>query len=268
MILIYCIIGIAFYYLQDKVLFHPVAVDRQVKYDFGQPYTEVNIPYNKETNLNLIEFRVTGNDSLNAAGPPDTSARGVVLYFHGNRENVSRYARYAVDFTHKGYEVWMLDYPGFGKSTGKFKEEDLYKYALVMYKLARSRWRPDQIVLYGKSLGTGVATQLASVRDCRRLILECPYFSMTSLVRHYLPVWPVGSMLHYRFPTNEYLPAVTAPITVFHGTSDGVVPYNNASRLKPLLKPGDEFVTIEGGGHNDLHDHSEFVKRLGEIITP
>jgi pimeloyl-ACP methyl ester carboxylesterase len=258
LLLLYGIIGIAFYYLQDKLLFHPVPVDRQVKYDLGQPYTEVNLPYNKETNLNIIQFSNLLDDTV--------AAKGVVLYFHGNKENVSHYAAYAADFTRHGYEVWMLDYPGFGKSTGKFTEENLYKYALILYKLARSKWPPDHIILYGKSLGTGVAAQLASVRDCRRLILECPYYSMTSLVRHYLFLYPVSSMLHYRFPTYEYLPAVTAPITIFHGTDDGVVSYGNASRLKTLLKPGDEFITIEGGGHNDLHNYPEFRRRLDGIM--
>jgi pimeloyl-ACP methyl ester carboxylesterase len=256
LILIYCIIGIAFYYGQEYILFHPVTVTRQVKYDLPGAFTEVNIPYNKETNLNVVQFKVAA---------PDT-AKGVVLYFHGNKENVRRYAPYAADFTRKGYEVWMLDYPGFGKSTGKFNEDNLYKYALIVYKMARSRWSPNQIVIYGKSLGTGVAAQLADVRDCRRLILECPYYSMTSLVRHYLPLYPVGSMLHYKFPTYQYLPEVTAPITIFHGTGDWVVPYSNASRLKPLLKAGDEFITIDGGGHNDLHDYPMFREKLGEVM--
>ena len=256
LILLYSIIGIAVYYLQDKLLFHPEPVDRKTTYHFTQPYSEVNLPYDKETNLNIIQFRPAGADT----------PKGVVLYFHGNRQNVSRYAPYAADFTSKGYEVWMLDYPGFGKSTGKLNEKALYAYALVVYKLARSRWSPGQIILYGKSLGTGIAAQLASIRDCRRLILECPYYSLTSMARRYLFLYPVSSMLHYRFPTNEYIPAVAAPITIFHGTGDGVVFYSNASRLKPLLKPGDEFITIEGAGHNDLHAHPAFRNRLGEII--
>src|SRR3569833_179874 len=165
------IIGIAIYYLQDKLLFHPVAVDKQIAWHFDHPFTELNILYNRATNLNIIQFKHTTPDS----------AKGVVLYFHGNKQNIARYAPYASDFTSKGYEVWMLDYPGFGKSTGKFSEENLYKYALVLYKLARSRWASDHIIIYGKSLGTAVAAQLASIRDCRRLILECPYYSMTSL---------------------------------------------------------------------------------------
>jgi pimeloyl-ACP methyl ester carboxylesterase len=254
-LLLYCLAGIAFYYGQDWLLFHPQAVDPGVKYDFGQPYAEVNLPYDKETNLNIIEFKT-----------PDTP-KGVVLYFHGNKRNISWYARYATDFTSKGYEVWMLDYPGFGKSKGPLSEQKLYDYALQFYKLARSRWRPSRIILYGKSLGTGIAAQLASVRDCRRLILECPYFSLESVARHYFPIYPLGSMLHYHFPTNAWLPAVTAPITIFHGSDDWLIPYSNAARLKPLLKTGDEFITIEGGSHNDLHEFLPFRQGLEKLLA-
>jgi alpha-beta hydrolase superfamily lysophospholipase len=255
-ILIYSIIGIAFYYLQDKVLFRPVPVEKNVKYDLGQPYAEVNLPYNKETNLNIIQFPSAGTDS----------AKGVVLYFHGNKDNVTHYASHAAEFTHQGYEIWMLDYPKFGKSTGKLTEQDLYAYALVVYRLARSRWTPNQIILYGKSLGTCIAAQLAAVRDCRRLILECPYYSITSMARRYFFLYPLGSLLHYKFPTYEYLPQVTAPITIFHGTDDGVVPYSNAARLKPLLRSGDEFITIDGGSHNNLQDYPMFREKLDSLL--
>lgn len=270
LLLLYCLIGIALYYGQDWLLFHPQAVDRNVTYDFGRPYKEVNLPYDKETNLNIIEFQATDHQDFRASGDwpkaADTLAKGVVLYFHGNKRNIGWYAKYATDFTSKGYEVWMLDYPGFGKSTGVLSEQRLYEYALQFYKLARSRWQPSHIILYGKSLGTGIAAQLASVRDCRRLFLECPYFSMESLARHYFPLYPWGSMLHYHFPTNTRLPDITAPITIFHGSNDGLIPYSNAERLKPLLKTGDEFITIEGGGHNDLHDFPSFRQALGDRL--
>lgn len=260
LILLYCVIGIAWYYGQEKLLFRPLAVDRKVIYTFSEPFAELNIPYDATTNLNVIQFHATDR-------PADSLAKGVVLYFHGNRDGISRYAPAAIDFTAKGYEVWMLDYPGFGKSTGVLSERKLYEYALIFYKLARSRWSPRQIVLYGKSLGTGIAAQLASVRDCRRLILETPAYSLTSVARRYLFVYPVGAMLHYHFPTNEYLPAVTAPITIFQGDEDRTVPYSNASRLKPLLKKGDEFVTVPGAGHNDLRDQTLFREKLDSVLS-
>ncbi|MHA4812435.1 alpha/beta hydrolase [Flavitalea flava] len=275
--LIYGIVGIAFYYGQDKLLLHPEVVKKETKYDFGQqPYTELNIPYDKETNLNIIQFKTAEaanedtfpgknkiyHDSISRPGSP----KGVVLYFHGNKKNITWYARHVPDFTRSGYEVWMLDYPGFGKSTGKLNEQKLYDYSLVLYKLARSRYTPTQIVIYGKSFGTGVAAQLASVRDCRRLILECAYYSMESVYRHYLPVYPIGKMAHYHLPTNERLPSVTAPVTIFHGTKDGLIPFSNAERLKPLLKTGDEFIPIEGGSHNDLGNFPLFHQKLDSLL--
>jgi len=259
-LLLYGAIGLALYFGQNALLFHPVAVAPSFHYDFGQPYTEVILPYDKETRLDIIQFTVPGHE------PADTP-RGVVLYFHGKHENVTRYAPYAAAFTHKGYEVWMLDYPGYGKSTGVFNEQRLYDYALQVYKLARSRWQPSQIIIYGKSLGTGIAAQLADIRDCRRLILESPYFSLESVAWHYLPIYPWGRLLHYHFPTYEHLPKVTAPITIFQGSSDWVVPYRNAARLKPLLKAGDEFVTVEGGGHGDLSQYPLFRSKLDSVLT-
>ena len=254
-VLAYCIIGIAFYYMQDYILFHPESLSKKTKYQFDNTHDEINIPYNKETTLNIIRFKVN-----------DSAVKGVVLYLHGNRKNISWYSKYANNFTKNGYEVWMLDYPGFGKSTGKFAEQELYDYALQLYKLARTKYKPADIIIYGKSLGTCLASQLASVRDCKYLILETPCYSMTSLVAHYFPVFPVSRMLHYHFPTNEYLTNVTAPIIIFHGTDDGVVPYSNAKRLMPVLKQTDEFVTIDGGSHNDLNNFPIFHQKLDSLL--
>jgi fermentation-respiration switch protein FrsA (DUF1100 family) len=160
----------------------------------------------------------------------------------------------------------MPDYPGYGKSIGEVSEKMFYEEALQVYKLARAKYQPSQIIIYGKSLGTGVAAQLASIRDCKRLILETPYYSGISLVRPYLFMYPLGSLMHFKMPTNTYLPKVTAPVTIFHGTSDGLIPYRNASRLKELLKPGDEFITIEGGTHNDLGNYPLLHAKLDSVL--
>ena len=256
-ILIYCVAGIVLYYLQDYILFHPASMKKNERFDFQDNHREINIPYNRETNINIIQFKCAA----------DSVTRGVVLYFHGNRKNIGWYARYAGNFTSKNYEVWMIDYPGFGKSTGAFTEKRLYEYALQLYKLARTKYQPSQIIIYGKSMGTGIAAQLASIRDCKYLILETPYYSMTSLVSHFFPIYPVSRMIHYHFQTNEYLTQVTAPIVIFQGTNDGVVPYSNAERLKPLLKKDDEFVTIEEGSHNNLNDFKIYHSKLDSLLN-
>ena len=254
LLMLYGLIGIAVYYLQDYILFHPEKMAKNHVYNFPVPHKEINIPYNDSANINIIQFTTV------------SPARGVVLYFHGNRKNIAWYAKYAPNFTKKGYEVWMIDYPGYGKSTGALTEQLLYNYAEQLYKLAHSRFANDSIVLYGKSMGTGIAAWLASRKNCRELILETPYYSITSLSAHYFPIYPVGRMIHYKIPSYAYLQQVIVPVTIFHGTSDGVIPYSNAEKLKPFLKPADKFFTIDGGSHNNLNDFPLFHQKLDSLL--
>ena len=254
-IVCYCLVGTAFYYLQEKLIFHAKALSADSSYHFTQPFTEANIEMDAETHFNIVQFTV-----------PDSVKKGIVLYFHGNRENVNHYAEFAVNFTRNQYEVWMPDYPGFGKSTGTLSEPGLYEVALQVYKLARTQYKPEQIIIYGRSLGTGIAAQLASVRDCKKLILETPYYSFTSLTRILFWMYPVDLLLHFKMRTHEYLPKVTAPVSIFHGTGDGVIPYFNAARLKVVLKPADEFITIDGGSHNDLNGFPLMQKKLDSLL--
>ncbi len=256
-IICYCLIGTALYYLQDNLLFRPKQLAADSTYHFTQSFREANIEMDAATKFNIVQFMPVD----------DTVEKGVVLYFHGNRENINHYAQYAGNFTQNNYEVWMPDYPGYGKSTGKLSEQILYDEALQVYKMARVKYRPDQIIIYGKSLGSGIAAELASVRDCKKLILETPYYSFTSLVRLLCWMYPIDMLLHYKVPTHEYLAKVTAPVTIFHGTSDGVIPYFNAARLKNVLKPADEFITIEGGSHNDLNSFPLMQKKLDSLLS-
>lgn len=253
--IIYVVGGVALYFLQDRILFHPVSLKRSHQYDFKVPHKDLNIPINDKDTLNLVQF-LSG----------DSVKRGVVLYFHGNKKNISWYARFAPYFTKHGYEVLMIDYPGFGKSTGRFDEQTLYDWAMHVYTLARSRYGPDSIIIYGKSMGTGIAAQLASMRSCNRLILETPYYDFPSVVKHYLPVYPVHRMIHFQLPTYEYLPTIVAPISIFQGTSDGVITYRNAKRLQPLLKKTDEFITIEGGKHNNLYEFELTTRKIDSLL--
>ena len=253
--IVYVLGGVALYFLQDYILFHPVTLKRDHNYNFPEKHKEINIPISENSNLNIVQFFST-----------DTTTKGVVLYFHGNKKNISWYAKYSPYFTKYGYEVWLIDYPGFGKSTGKFSEQTLYDWANYMYNFARTRFSADSIIIYGKSMGTGIATHLASIQPCKKLILETPYYDYPSVIKHYLPIYPIDLMIHYKIPTHDYLEKVTVPVTIFQGTDDRLVTYNNAKRLKPFLKAGDEFVTIDGGSHNDLYDFKETIEKLDSLL--
>lgn len=253
--IIYIAGGIALYFLQDAILFHPVTLSRNHQFTFGAPHKDISIPINDEDTLNLVDCSAT-----------DSSKKGIVLYFHGNKRNISWYGKFIPHFTRHGYDVLMIDYPGYGKSTGKLTEKKLYEWAKLAYKLAISRYPAEQIIIYGKSMGTGIAAQLASVRECKRLILETPYYDFPAVIKTYLPIYPVRWMLHYQIPTYEYIQNVSSPITIFHGTSDWTVRYKNSKRLKKFLKPGDELITIEGGSHNNLYTYQETINKLDSIL--
>jgi hypothetical protein len=254
-VIVYCLIGIALYYLQEKFLFHPKKLSSDYKFKFDRPFEEVLIPVNNEDTISMIKFF-----------PADSLRKGVVLYYHGNMENVEHYARFADNFTRHGYEVWMEDYPGFGKSTGERTEKKLYEQALQVQKMAAGKYSSDSIIVYGKSFGTGIAAYVASVTTCRKLILETPYYSIPDLFNSFSFIYPAKAMSNYKIPTHEFLEDVKAPVIIFQGTSDWMVPYRCALKLKSELKPADKFISIPGGSHNDLENFKEFKSALDSLL--
>lgn len=132
--------------------------------------------------------------------------------------------------------------------------------------MARARFGKDSIIIYGKSLGTSIASYLASVKDCKRLMLESPYYSLEALAAHYAPIYPVHWMCKYNFPTYSYFERVDAPITIFHGKKDNLIPYSNSRRLIKIAKPGAELITLDNGGHNDLTSYPLYHQKLDSLL--
>jgi pimeloyl-ACP methyl ester carboxylesterase len=159
----------------------------------------------------------------------------------------------------------MMDYPGFGKSTGKRTEQNIYYDAMLLYKMALRQTTADKIIVYGKSIGTGVATFIAANNSCQQLILETPYYSIDALARHYFPIYPVVPLTKFSFPNNKYLQNVKAPVTIFHGTDDEIIPYKQARQLRAELSKIN-LITIQRGKHNNLLDHDHFTNNLDKLL--
>ena len=166
----------------------------------------------------------------------------------------------------KGYEVWMEDYPGFGKSTGMITEKKLYDQAMQVKKFADAKFQSDSIIIYGKSLGTGIAANVASRTKAKMLILETPYYSIPSLFSSYAFMYPNEQMSNYKLPTNLFLPDVVYPVIIFHGTSDGVIPYRNAIKLLSVLKHTGKFITIEGAAHNNVNTNPRYFTVIDSLL--
>ena len=250
-LLVYLALGAILFLIQDLLLFHPRPLHPNHRFSFAQPFEELNLPVGNR-NLSIVKFR------------PDSVRKGIVLFFHGNRENVEHYSQYPALFTQNHYEIWMIDYPGFGKTTGQRSEERMYQDALLMYEKAARQVSNDSIIIYGKSIGTGVASFLAAERPCRQLILETPYYSIDALARHYFPFYPVP-LTKYHFPIYEYLKKVKAGITIFHGTTDHIVPYKQGRKLAEE-NTGVQLITIESGRHNNLATFPLFRRKLDALL--
>jgi len=238
-------------------MFHPKALPENYTFHFSQPFREFHLPLNPNCNIDLIRFI-----------PADTSSiKGSVIYFHGNLNNVEHYASLTKIFTDNGYDVWMPDYPQYGKSTGPLKEDLFYQMADQVYKLVNSRVSSDSITIYGKSLGTGFAAYVASTEPVKQLILETPYFSVPDIVNSYAPIYPTGYMVNFKVPTYQYLKDTKEPVTIFHGTADHIIFYRRTKKLKKYLKPADRFYTIEGGKHNNLFNYPIYKKVIDSILN-
>lgn len=246
----------ASYFFQKKIMLRPKTLPGNYVFSFDFPFREINISFETKYNLNLIQFF-----------PENAKSKGVVLYFHGNRDNVIRYSKHAPVFTKHQYEVWMIDYPEYGKSTGKFTEENVYRQALILYNMASEKFNEKNIILYGKSLGSGIASWLAAQRYCSHLILETPYFSMKDLFHLYAPKFLASKFIHFKFPNNENIQKVTSPITIFHGTKDRVIPYATTAKLRDYLKPGDEFITLQNASHTNVNEYTQYYEKLNAILS-
>ena len=245
-----------FYNYQQHFYFQPktLALNNDFSFAPGLKYTETKLPFDKETVVDIVKFL-----------PADT-VKGIVLFFHGNRFNVEHYSHYAPYFTKHGYECWMPDYPGFGRSTGEMNIAVLEQLSLQLYKMARVKYRPDQIVIYGKSLGTGIAAYLASERDCKQVVLETPYYSLASVTSNYMFFLPVHLLMKYDIDTYKFFDKITAPITVMHGDKDQLIPLSNAVKLIAHMKKNDGFYVIPGGKHNTLPKYGLYKEVVDSVM--
>jgi uncharacterized protein len=236
--------------LQDKMIFQLTKLNASHKFVFTQPYDEYFIKTPDSVKLNALHFRT------------EKTCKGLIVYFHGNADNLQRWGKYATDFTSLGYDILMVDYRGYGKSTGKPNEKALYEDASLVWQWAKDSFHYDRWVIYGRSLGSAVATHLAKEVKPDILGLETPFANLrfTRLAR----VIPLK--LKYKFSNLNHLQGIECKKFIFHGTRDWVVPLRSAQQLKPLLSDSDQFIIIEKGGHKNLNEFELYRIKLAELL--
>ncbi|NRB83716.1 MAG: alpha/beta fold hydrolase [Winogradskyella sp.] len=253
---IYIGISIALYYLQDYMLFKPEKLPEDFQFDYKNQETK---EYNLETRDGAI---INGLRFF-----PKGGSKGVVLYLKGNSKSIKGWGKFAVDFTRHGYNVLMIDYRGFGKSTGKRSQKAIKRDLQLVYNKIKEHTIEDRIVLYGRSLGSGFAAKLASLNNPKMLILDAPYYSLTRVTARYAPFMPLSLLLKYPLPTYKWLKYVQCPIHIIHGTDDKLIPYKTSVKLSQIKPKLTKLYTVIGGGHKNLNNFESYHKMLDDILN-
>lgn len=255
LLIVYLGLNILVYLLQDYLMFKPekLAKDFEFYYEH-QDIEEYNIETRDGAVINGLRF-MTENP------------KGVVFYLKGNSKSIKGWGKFAVDFTRHGYDVVMVDYRGFGKSTGRRTQKAIKRDLQLVYNKLKEKVDEKYIILYGRSLGSGFATKLASMNNPRMLVLDAPYYSLSKIAKRYLPFMPLSLLIKFPMPTYKWLKYVNCPIHIIHGTDDTLIPYKTSVKLSRIRPKSTTLHTVIGGGHKDLNTFEAYHKMLSEIIT-
>ncbi len=242
------------YFSQEKLIFFPQHLDKNYTFEFGQEFEELNIKASDGKLLNGILFKTD-------------NSKGLIFYLHGNAGNLSSWGNVAKTYTDLNYDVFIIDYRGFGKSDGKINgENQLFEDNQITYNELKKRYSEDKIIVLGYSIGTGLASKLASTNNPKLLILQAPYYNLTDMMKQRFSFIPTF-ILRYKFATNEYMKNCKMPVVIFHGDADEVIHYSSSLKLREEFKKQDTLITLKGQRHNGMTDNEEYKKELTKILT-
>ncbi|WP_198937870.1 alpha/beta hydrolase [Pelomonas sp. KK5] len=199
--------------------------------------------------------------TLSALHLKQAQPRGLVFYLHGNAGNLERWFVNADFYRQAGWDLFMIDYRGYGKSSGRIRSEaELRADVRAAWDFIAPRYGDAPRVIYGRSLGTGLATGLAAEVQPALTILVSPYLSMQAVTDLHFPYVP-RRVLRYPLRSDRDLPRIEGPVLLLHGTLDTLIPPSHSESLLPLARRG-ELALIEGAAHNDLQEHEPYLSML------
>ena len=238
----------ALYFKQERLIFPGRPLPADFQFQFDQRFEEVRIPVPGAT-LHALHFI-------------QEQPRGLVFFLHGNVGNLQTWTT-GMDFYRRvNYDLFIIDYRGYGKSTGRIESEaQLDADVRAAWDAIAPRYRGKPIVIYGRSLGTGLAAKLASEVDAQLLILVSPYSSLAASAREAYPLAPEW-LLKYPLRTDQVIGSVKMPIVLIHGSEDRKIAVEHSQRLAALAHAPVELIVVDGAGHDDIHRFPAYLDSL------
>jgi len=251
---LYILFMIGFYFFQEKVIFRPKKLAKNHIYSFEKKFEEIYLTAEDNSKINALHFKVK-------------DPKGIILYYHGNKGNLKRWGQMVSPFTDYGYDVFVIDYRGYGKSNGKRNEKNLYNDAQLSYNYVKRFFDEDKIIVYGRSLGGTFATFVASQNSPKQLILEAPFYNLTDLSYRKFRYLPYKNLLRYKFNSNNFIIDVNCPITIFHGDNDRLIPLQSGTRLyEASNNDRTKFVVIKTGTHHNLMTFNIYKEKMTNLL--
>ncbi len=241
------------YLVQEKFIFKPEKLHALFQFKYDVPFKELFFEVKPGVRINGLHFF-------------RESPKGLVLYFHGNSRSIKGWARYAKDFYRYDYDVLMVDYRGFGKSTGKRSEVDMLNDMQFVYDTLMLQYQQQHIIVYGRSIGSGFAAKIASDNSPRYLILDAPFYNFTDVIERFLPILPIRWVIRYRLRTDKWIMHVNCHTYILHGTKDRLIPISHSEKLLALNPRKITLIRIHGGSHNNLPSFPEYHNFIRDIL--
>lgn len=252
-LLLYIVCCGILYFFQEKVIFLPLKLAKNFQFQFNQNFEERTFKTSDNTLLNGLLFKAE-------------NSKGLIFYLHGNAGNLSSWGFVAKTYTDLNYDVFILDYRGYGKSEGRISsQQQLFDDVQTVYDIIKKEYKEEEIVVLGYSIGTGMASKLASKNNPKLLILQAPYYSLTDLMKRTISFVPTF-ILKYKLENHRYLQDCNMPVILFHGKEDQVIYHESSLKLKEACKSIEKVILLDKLGHNGMTDDPNYKMEIKKIL--
>lgn len=248
---LYSLALLAVWFGQEKLIFRPDVLPTDHAFEFGADVHEV-----------AIDVPGARLSALHLRNPDPT---GVVFYLHGNAGSLEGWFVNAEVYRRANYDLFMIDYRGYGKSTGTIDDEaQLRADVRAAWETVAPQYAGKRRVVVGRSLGTALAAGLAAEVEPELTVLVSPYRSMVAMGELQFP-WVPTFVLRYPLRTEDDVVHIDGPVVILHGERDELIPITQAEALV-AAKPDAELVRVRDAGHNDIHEHAGYQEAFGRAL--
>jgi len=251
----YLVISLMLLNFQEQLIFRSQTLPQNHVFTSSISYEELFLKASDGAILNGLHYK-------------QENPKGVLIYFHGNAQTLEYWGKWAEELSKRyQYDVVVMDYRGYGKSTGKRSFDAMLADGMLFYNYCKTKFSEDQITIFGRSLGGAFATHVTAKTNAKRLVLESTFTNVYDIASKRFWFLPLKWLLKYPFQNDTNIQEITMPTFIIHGTEDDVVPYEHGKTLHEKSGSGSKkLFTIQDGLHNNLVQYPAYFRALDEVF--